>query len=189
MRFIRSGKAIGGVALAAAFVFGGTVAVAQQPEAGRGQGERQSRQWGGKGFKGGKGHHRGGRGFLGGRMAERLNLTDAQKEQLQQIAARHRESMKALRRQGGLGRQGRGANGFEGTFNESEVRAAAQARANASVELAVVRARMMSEMYNVLTPEQKTQLAAERQQREQRRQERRQQREQRRNAAGASQTE
>jgi protein CpxP len=187
MRFNRSRKAIGGVALAAAFVFGGTVAIAQQqPGAGQGQGEPSGRQWGGKGFRGGKGH-RGGRGFLGGRMAERLNLTDAQKEQLQQIAARHRESIKALRQQGGPGRQGRGFDGFDGTFNESEVRAAAQARANASVELAVIRARMRSEMYNVLTPEQKSQLAAERQQRQQRRQERRQQREQRRN--GSSQTE
>jgi Spy/CpxP family protein refolding chaperone len=36
----------------------------------------------------------------------------------------------------------------------------------------VARARMMSEIFNVLTPEQKAQLAAERQQREQRRQER-----------------
>jgi Spy/CpxP family protein refolding chaperone len=35
----------------------------------------------------------------------------------------------------------------------------------------VARARMMSEIYNVLTAEQKAQLAAERQQREQKRQE------------------
>jgi Spy/CpxP family protein refolding chaperone len=53
------------------------------------------------------------------------------------------------------------------------VRSAAQARANAQVELEVSRARMMSEMYAVLTPEQKTQLATERQQWEQKRQERR----------------
>ncbi len=50
-------------------------------------------------------------------------------------------------------------------------RAAAQARANAQVEREVAQARMMFEMYNVLTAEQKAQLQAARQQREQRRQE------------------
>jgi protein CpxP len=60
---------------------------------------------------------------------------------------------------------------MSGTFNEAAVRAAAQARANGHVEMEVARARMMSEIYNVLTPEQKTQLSTERQQREQRRQE------------------
>ena len=86
----------------------------------------------------------------------------------------------AVRRgRSGLGR-GRGRleaerRGFDplagGTFDEAAVRAAAQARANAEVEREVARARMMYEMYNVLTPEQKAQLAAERQQREQKRQE------------------
>jgi periplasmic protein CpxP/Spy len=176
MRFIRSRKFAGGVALAAALTFGGVIGVAQQTTPG--QGDNQGRQWGHRGHKRGKGE----RGFFGGRFAERLNLTDAQKEQLKQIAARHRESTKALREQTREARQGRDGGAFDGTFNEAEVRAAAQARANASVELAVARARMHSEMYNVLTPEQKAQLAAERQQREQRRQERRQRREANRNA-------
>ena len=76
-----------------------------------------------------------------------------------------------------LREQGRGQReeGFDafggGAFNESAVRAAAQARANRQVEMEVARARMMHEMYNVLTPEQKSQLEADRQQRSQRRQE------------------
>jgi Spy/CpxP family protein refolding chaperone len=135
---------------------------------------------------GGRGGHKGGRGMrggFGGHFAEKLNLTDAQKEQMKQISARYRESAKALRQQrGGDGRKG----GFDatggGTFNEAEVRAAAQARANARVEMEVQRARMMSEMYAVLTAEQKAQLATERQQREQKRQERRT----RRNANGVT---
>ena len=111
-----------------------------------------------------------------GRFGAQLNLTDAQKQQMQQISARYKESSKAMR---GQRRAGRG-DGFDaltdGTFNEAAVRAAAQARANARVEKEVARARMVSEMYAVLTPEQKAQITAARQQREQRRQQRRSQR-------------
>ena len=55
--------------------------------------------------------------------------------------------------------------------DEAAVRAAAQARANVQVELEVARARMMSQIFAVLTAEQKAQLAAKRQQFEQRRSE------------------
>lgn len=161
---------MGGLALAAAFALTGVVGLAQQQSnQGPGGGERGGREWRHKGGKDGHGME----GGFAGRFAEKLNLTDAQKAQMQQIAARYRESTKALRQQM---RQARGGDeGFlsGGTFNESAVRSAAQARANAQVELEVSRARMMSEMYAVLTPEQKAQLATERQQREQKRQERR----------------
>ncbi|HYO91397.1 MAG TPA: Spy/CpxP family protein refolding chaperone [Pyrinomonadaceae bacterium] len=161
-------KIIAGGALAASLMLTGAVGFAQQQEAGQGQDGRERGSWH---KRGGKGRH-GMRGGFGGRFAEKLNLTDAQKEQMKQIAMRYRESRKALRQQT---RENRG--GFDaltdGTFNEAAVRAAAQARANARVEREVMRARMMSEMYAVLTPEQKAQLAAERQQWEQKRQERR----------------
>ena len=169
MKLTGSKKIMGGLALAGAFALTGVVGLAQQPSnQGQGGRERGGREWR---HKGGKEGHEGG---FAGRFFERLNLTDAQKEQIRQIAARHRESTKALRQQMRQARVG-GDNGFfnGGTFNESAVRANAQARANAQVELEVARARMMSEMYAVLTPEQKTQLATERQQREQKRQERR----------------
>lgn len=170
MKLTGSKKIMGGLALAGAFALTGVVGVAQQPNQGQDGRERGGREWRHKGGKEGRE-----RGF-GGRFFERLNLTDAQKEQMQQIAARHRESTKALRQQMRQARQqGGGGDGIfnGGTFNESAVRANAQARANAHVEMEVMRARMMSEMYAVLTPEQKTQLATERQQREQKRQERR----------------
>lgn len=175
MKLTGSKKIMGGLALAGAFALTGVVGLAQQQSnQGPGGGERGMREWRHKG--GTEGHGQEGRGHEGGfagRFAEKLNLTDAQKEQMKQIAARHRESTKALREQM---RQARGGDeGFlnGGTFNESAVRSAAQARANAQVEMEVARARMMSEMYAVLTPEQKAQLATERQQREQKRQERR----------------
>ncbi len=115
---------------------------------------------------------RGGHDRIGlGRFARNLNLSDAQKEQMRQIAARHREATLSLREQ--LRAQRKGGAFTDGAFNEAAVRSAAQARANIEVELEVARARMISEMYNVLTPEQKAQLAQEREQWKQRIEERR----------------
>ena len=169
MQLTGSRKILGGLALTATLALTGIVGLAQQQttaqgqDAGRGRTERSWR--GGKGDGGRRG------GFFGGRFAEKLNLTDAQKEQMKQIAARYRESTKALREQG-RGQRSGGFDAFKGgTFDEAAVRAAAQARANARVEMEVAHARMMAEMYNVLTPEQKAQLAAARQEREQKMQE------------------
>jgi protein CpxP len=165
---------VGGLALAGAVTLTGVVGFAQQgtpQDRQRDEAGRHGKHEGGKGFRGGRG---GGR--FGGRFFARLNLTEAQQEQMSQITARFEESTRALREQArtaGRGGRDEGFGAFDGTFNESAVRAAAQARANAHVELEVAHARLMHELYNVLTPEQKAQLAAERQQREQRRQERR----------------
>jgi Spy/CpxP family protein refolding chaperone len=167
MKLNRTKKIIAGAALAGSLMLTGLVGFAQQ-QATRGQGEQERSERHERGDKEGRAMH----GGFGGHFSEKLNLTDAQKEQMSQINARFRESTKALREGS---REGRGGGGFdafkEGTFNEAAVRAAAQARANAQVEMEVARARMMYEMYNVLTPEQKAQLAADRQQREQKRQE------------------
>jgi Spy/CpxP family protein refolding chaperone len=166
MRLNRTKKIIAGVALAGSVILMGLVGYAQQQTTqDQGDKARTERHMGG----GKEGH--GMREWFGGRFAEKLNLTDAQKQQMEQISARFRESTKALREQS-RGSRGEGFDALNGgTFNESAVRAAAQARANAQVEMEVARARMMYEMYNVLTPEQKAQLATERQQREQKRQE------------------
>ena len=166
MKLTSSKKTISALALAVVLALTGVVVSAQQ---GTQEQEGQGRGWH---RKDGKGRRGGGRGGFG--RFEKLNLTDAQKAQMEQIAARFHETAKARRQQE---RGQRGRDGFEafngGTFNESAVRATAQARANAQVEMEVARARMMHEMYNVLTAEQKAQLAAERQQWEQKRSERR----------------
>jgi protein CpxP len=174
MRLKGSRKIVGGLALAAGFALTAVAGLAQQPEQKQGGGEknRAERPWGHDERGGEEKGRRGGRGgeFFGGRFAESLNLTDAQKEQMRQIAERYRSTFKAQHERGGEERRG-----FDplagGAFDEAAVRAAAQARANAQVEREVAHARMMHEMYNVLTPEQKAQLATERRQREQRRQE------------------
>jgi Spy/CpxP family protein refolding chaperone len=179
MKLVSSKKIIGAITLAGTLALGAVPGFAQQTST-QGQGgggqERSERKWEGREGRGERHGRRGGEGFGGfsGRFAEKLNLTDAQKAQIEQIAARYREGFKAQRQQGRSER--RGGGGFDalngGTFNEAAVRAAAQARANAQVEREVAHARMMFEMYNVLTAEQKAQLAAERQQWEQKRQER-----------------
>lgn len=176
MQLTRTRKIVGGLALAGTMALSGIVGFAQQGTT-QGQdgkdhaGRHGDHRGGGERGMRGEGGERGMKGGFGGRFA-RLNLTDAQKAQMEQISARYRESAKA-QRQGRRGDDRKG--GFDafngGTFNEAEVRAAAQARANARVEMEVQRARMMSEMYAVLTAEQKAQLATERQQREQKRQE------------------
>lgn len=121
----------------------------------------------GGGFHGGPG----GRDGLG-HLARELNLSDEQKAQVKKITDSFEESTKALHE------QMRSLHGSEhealkdGAFDEAAVRAAAQARASVQVELEVARARMMSQVFSVLTAEQKAQLAAKRQQFEQKRQER-----------------
>jgi Spy/CpxP family protein refolding chaperone len=171
MKLTGTKKIMGGLALAGSLMLTGVVGFAQQGST-QGQGDKEHAGRHGEG----RGHRDGMRGGLGGPFGQ-LNLTDAQKEQMKQIATRHRETAKAKRGDMGRGEGRRG--GFDpstGVFDEAAVRAAAQARANAHVEQEVAHARMMSEMYNVLTAEQKAQLATARQQREQKRQERRQNR-------------
>jgi Spy/CpxP family protein refolding chaperone len=184
MKLTGTRKVMGGLALAGSLMLTGVVGFAQQ-----GSGQDQ----GGKEHAGrhgeGRGHRGGMRGEGFGGPFGRLNLTDAQKEQMKQIASRYRETAKA--RRGGMGRGEGRRGGFDpstGVFDEAAVRAAAQARAQQHVEQEVAHARMMSEMYNVLTPEQKAQLATARQQREQKRQERRQNRQNRRNGMNPGQS-
>jgi periplasmic protein CpxP/Spy len=101
-----------------------------------------------------------------------LNLTDAQKAQVKQIVDGFESSTKELRE------KMRGLRGGDhdvlkdGGFDEAAVRSTAQARASIEVELQVARARMLSQVYNVLTAEQKAKLAERRQQFEQKRKER-----------------
>lgn len=171
MRLKGSMKFVGGLALAVGFALTGVVGVAaQQGQNQDGEQNRAERPWGQREGRGGG--RRGGFGPFG-RFGAELNLSDAQIEQMRQIEERYRATFESQRRARGQREERGGFDPLSGTFDESAVRAAAQARANAQVEREVAQARMMYEMYNVLTSEQKAQLASARQQREQRRQERR----------------
>ena len=120
----------------------------------------------GPGGPGGRGGHHGPGGPGGpggsvlGHISQVLNLTDAQKAQIKQLEDGFKESTKGLHEQ--LAKTGPGGP-FEalngGTFDEAAVRAAAQARANLRVELEVAHAKFFSQVYAVLTDEQKAKLA------------------------------
>ncbi len=152
----------GGLALIIALAMSVAVGFAQgRPDDGGERGEH--RMHGGRGMDGGFGH-----------FGRNLNLSDAQKTQMQQIGERFKASTKSLHEQ--LRNLDRNSDAVidNGTFNESAVRQAAQARANLEVELEVSHARRMSEMFAVLTPEQKAQLAQQRQRWQQKREQREQ---------------
>src|SRR3982751_5240699 len=119
----------------------------------------------GGGFRGGPGGPRDGLGPL----ARDLNLTDDQKAQIKQITAGFEESTKALRDQLKTLHKSEPDPLSGGAFDEAAVRAAAQTRAGVQIELEVAHAKMMSQIFAVLTTEQKAQLAAKRKQFEQRR--------------------
>jgi protein CpxP len=114
---------------------------------------------GGPGF--GHGHGPGGHGGPGdmlGHFARELSLTDAQQAQVKQLVEAFHEKNKALFEQGP--KDGGGPfDGLSESFDEAAVRAAAQSRAAAHVELEVAHAKLMSQVYALLTTEQKAKVA------------------------------
>ena len=113
-----------------------------------------------RGFPGGPG---GARRDGVGLLPRDLNLTDDQKTQIKKITDSFEESNKALFDQM-RALHASEPDPISGNFDEAAVRAAAEARAKIQVELEVSHAKMMSQIAGVLTAEQKTQLAAKRQQ-------------------------
>lgn len=114
-------------------------------------------------------------GTLGPRLAARLNLTDAQKEQLKNIRESHREELNALGALARAARRGVQAAVTAETLNEGLIRARAAELATIESDLAVAHARIHAEVFRILTPEQQTQ-AREAQSRMQQRQNQRRER-------------
>jgi periplasmic protein CpxP/Spy len=108
---------------------------------------------------GGHGRHGGPGGFGGlGPLARELNLTDAQKAQIKQIEDSFRDSTKSLHEQ--LFKTGGGPlDALTDNFDEAAARSAAQQRAGIQVELEVQHAKMMSQIYALLTADQKAKVA------------------------------
>ena len=102
-------------------------------------------------------------------FARDLNLTDDQKAQIKKLTDASRESTKALLDQLKTLHESAPDPLKDGVFNEDAVRSAAQARSGIQVELEVAHARLMSQIYALLTADQKATLAAKRQQFETRR--------------------
>ena len=115
----------------------------------------------GPGFRGGPGGPGGPREGFGpfGPFGRELNLTDDQKAQMKKIGDGFRESDKTLFDQMHALHEKQG-DPMSGTFDEAAVRAAAEARAKIQIELEVSHAKMMSQIFGLLTADQKAQLAA-----------------------------
>ncbi|MDX6712163.1 MAG: hypothetical protein QOH96_3179 [Blastocatellia bacterium] len=100
-------------------------------------------------------------------FARDLNLTDDQKAQIKKLTDASRESTKALHDQLKTLHESAPDPLKDGVFNEDAVRSAAQARSSIQIELEVAKAKLFSQIYTVLTAEQRAMLAAKRQQFEQ----------------------
>src|SRR5262249_59565 len=103
----------------------------------------------------GYGRHGHGFGPMMGFYADYLDLTDAQKTQMKDIMAKEKPTIKPLLQQ--LADSHKQLRQLEtaGTFDEAKVRAVAAQQAQTMTELTVQKARIKSEMMQVLTPDQK----------------------------------
>jgi periplasmic protein CpxP/Spy len=105
--------------------------------------------------------HRGG-GFGGpmmGLYADYLDLTDAQRAQMKDIMTKEKPTIKPLMKQLAQSHQQLRQLESTGTFDEAKVRAIATQQAQTMTELTVQKARIKSEMMQVLTPDQKDKMA------------------------------
>jgi periplasmic protein CpxP/Spy len=111
---------------------------------------------GGPGGPGGRGRMGGpGRGGpLAGLPLRELNLSDAQREQVKAIVDSHQAEMKAVGDRAMTARQALHAATTSASFDEAAVRARAAELAAVEADVAVGRARIFSDVYQILTPEQ-----------------------------------
>ena len=109
---------------------------------------------------GGKMHKRGmrGSGMRGNRMLRHLELTDTQKEQMKAIRQASRETMKGLRDSLRESRKQLNEMGTNGVFDQGAVELIASQQADIHKQLIVERQKVKTQMFALLTPEQKTKL-------------------------------
>ncbi len=107
-----------------------------------------------------KGHHRHfgrhhGHFALWKMFGRKLHLTDAQRTQIKTIVSAERPKMKPLFEQLKAGREQLETLIKSGPFDEAKVRSIAKAQANTLTDMIVAKERMKSQIYAVLTPEQR----------------------------------
>jgi len=105
-------------------------------------------------------------GWMLKHMVKQLNLTDAQQTQIKGIMADEKTKIKPMMQQLRQNQQAEDAN-INGSFDENQARTFANKQAQLMTDLIVEKERMRSQVYAVLTPEQRQkalQLMQERQQ-------------------------
>jgi protein CpxP len=102
---------------------------------------------------------RGGPGGPMGMMAPlgRLNLTDAQRQQVKSIMDSHQDEVKAVGSRAFEARKALDAAVTADTFDESAIRTASANVATVDADMAVLRARIHGEVWQILTPDQQKQ--------------------------------
>jgi len=116
----------------------------------------------------GFGHRSGG---MLNHMTKELNLTEAQQTQIKSILASERTRTKPLREQLRQNEQAQSLK-TDGSFDDTQVRAFANNQAQIMRDLIIEKQRTKSQIYSVLTPDQRQKALQLIQQHEQRRQER-----------------
>ena len=129
------------------------------------------REEGKRGF-GKKGHKRGARAM----MFRGLDLTEEQKVQMKQIRQTSKEKIKPIREQMKANRQKLAELSAGGNFDQAQVQAIAAQQGSLSAQMIVERESVKSQIFQILTPEQKAKAAEIGAQRKQRMQERMQKR-------------
>jgi Spy/CpxP family protein refolding chaperone len=99
----------------------------------------------------------GGEGRMMGFFSKNLNLTDEQKTQMKTIMQTAHPTMKPLfEQEHQIDQQLR--QYVEGTYSDAKVRGLAAQRSQVEVELTVARTKLHNQLYQVLTPDQQSQL-------------------------------
>ncbi len=158
------------VAVGAIFAFGQTTETPTEGKTfGKKGGNWKQGDRGRRGKRGG-GHKGMGMGFRG------IELTEAQKEQMKAIGQASREGSKSLRDQMKANRRQLQQATENGAFNEAQVQAIAQQQGVLRAQMIVEREKVKSQMFAILTTEQKAKVAEMKEQRNQKMQERMQKR-------------
>ncbi len=87
-----------------------------------------------------------------------LNLTDEQRAQMKDIMTKEKPTLGPLMQQLHQTRHELNQLEMSGSFDEAKVREVASQQAQTMIELTVQRARVQSELFQLLTPEQKTKM-------------------------------
>ena len=110
-------------------------------------------------------------GWMLKHMTKQLNLTDAQQTQIKGIMSGEKTKIKPMMQQLRQNQQAEDAN-INGSFDENQARTFASKQAQLMTDLIVEKERMRSQVYAVLTPEQRQKALQLMQERQQHRQER-----------------
>ncbi len=92
-----------------------------------------------------------------GPMLERLNLSDAQKDQVKAIVESHRDEMRSAGDRARTAHEALDAAINADTFDEATIRARSNDVAAVDADMVVMQARLRSEVFQILTPDQKAQ--------------------------------